>query len=428
MALLQCAAPSRNQRIKTMKSRLICLIIFFLIFLRASESFGCTIFSLSDSTQSLMGNSEDYWEKGYMNVTQGDESEYGRITFSFADKYVQGGINEHGLAIDGTGAIKEMQMVVNHSVPDLQSSENIVDIILRKCKNADEAVDLCRKYNLLVLKYCHIMFTDASGKSVIVVLDKEGCTQYLPKKGNYQLITNFNPLNPEVGYYPCERYDTASMMLPNLSPDIWRAADVLNAVKQEGGKETHYGQVYDCAKKKFYLFRNQNYLQALVFDVEALLKGKNYRIKLDLLPKLESFVFPSVNASISSINNSISLQAESGDYRLILAKSDKFENPLVYNILPYEIVKSSFGLIAIFLLILCIPKARVRIVPLVATVLLIVSCVDNTIDQPKGETKNYRVQIDETGGLDAGTWFWKIEGKTNSGYSIATKPLCFEIE
>ena len=95
------------------------------------------------------------------------------------------------------------------------------------------------------------------------------------------------------------------------------------------------GYCYDCAKKKFYLFRNQNYLQALVFDVEALLKGKNYRIKLDLLPKLESFVFPSVNASISSINNSISLQAESGDYRLILAKSDKFENPLVYNILPY---------------------------------------------------------------------------------------------
>jgi len=427
-AFLPRVVPGRNGKIKTMKSRLVYRIIFILIFLRASELFGCTIFSLSDSTQSLMGNSEDYWEKGYMNVTQGDEKGYGRITFSFANKYVQGGINEHGLAIDGTGAIKEMQMVVDPSVPELQLSENIVDIILKKCKNADEAVDLCRKYNLLVLKNCHIMFTDASGKSVIVVLDKEGYTQYLTKKGNYQLITNFNPLNPEVGYYPCERYDTASTMLPNLSPDIWRAADVLNAVKQDGGKETHYGQVYDCAKKKFYLFRNQNYLQALVFDVETLLKGKNYRIKLDLLPKLENFVFPSGNASISSINNSISLQAESGDYKLIVAKSDKFENPLAFNILPYEIVKSSFGLIGIFLLILCIPKARVRILPLTAIILLLVSCVDNVFEKPKGETKNYRVQIDETSGLDTGTWYWKIEGKTNSGYSFETKPLCFTIE
>jgi len=375
-----------------------------------------------------MGNSEDYWEKGYMTVTQGNGKEYGRITFSFADKYVQGGINEHGLAIDGTGAIKEMQMVVDPSIPDLPTRENIIDIILEKCKTADEAVELCRNYNLLVLKCCHILFTDTSGKSVIVVLDKEGHTQFLTKNGNYQLITNFNPLNPTIGYYPCERYDTASIMLPNLSPTIWKAADVLNAVKQQGGIETHYGQVYDCANKKFYLFRKQEYSQALVFDIESLLKGKNFRIKLGLLPKLEKFVFPAGNGTLNAINNSISFQAEGGDYRLILAKSDKFENPIICNILFDEIVKSSLGLIGFFLLILCIPKTKVRIIPFALIFLFIISCEKNPFETQNRETNNYTIQINEISGLDPGTWYWKIEGKTNSGYSFATKPLSLIIE
>lgn len=413
-----------------MASKLIYRFIVILILLRASELFGCTIFSLSDETQSLMGNSEDYWEEGYMTVIRGDSKEYDRITFSFADKYVQGGINEHGLAIDGTGAIKEMQMAVETSIPDLPLSENIIDIILKKCKNTDEAVNLCRNYNLLVLKYCHILFTDASGNSVVVVLDKEGHTQYVTKNGNYQLLTNFNPLNPNVGYYPCERYDTASVMLPKLSPTIWNASDVLNAVKQEGGIETHYGQVYDCAKKKFYLFRNQNYLQALVFDVENLLKGKEFRIKLDLLPKIEKFVFPVGNVALNTGNDTISFQAEDGDYKLILSQSDTFENPIIYSILPYEIGKASLGLIGFLLLILFIPKIKLKTMPLALIILLAISCKkDSNSDEPKIEEVNqYGVRINEIGNLDSGIWYWKIEGKTNSGYSIATKPLSITIK
>lgn len=120
------------------------------LFINPTDTLGCTIFCLSDSTQSLMGNSEDYIEEGYMTLVKQNSPDYGMITFSFADKWVQGGVNEYGLAIDGTGAIKEMYMVSDSSLEDLPSKENIVEIILKRCKNTDQAIELCRKYNLPV--------------------------------------------------------------------------------------------------------------------------------------------------------------------------------------------------------------------------------------------------------------------------------------
>ncbi len=401
---------------------LIILIIIPLLF-DAIHSFSCTIFSLSDSTQSLMGNSEDFTEEGYMTVVKKKTYEYGRITFSFADKYVQGGINEHGLAIDGTGAIKEMNMVVDPLLTDLPSTENIIEIILKKCKNTDDAVELCRTYNLLVLKYCHIMFTDASGKSAIVVLDKDGRTQYLMKDGNYKLLTNFNPLNPSVGYYPCERYDTAIVMLPQLTTKEWNAAKVLNAVRQAGGIETHYGQVYDCKNKKFHFFRNQDYTQAILFNVEELLNGNEYRKKLNKLPKFELYIHPKPNETLIANDYSISYKAEEGDYRLIMSKSEDFENPVIRNIISDEIDKASLGIFFLIFLILLIPKTKLKISSVALLIMLSLSCdKDSDTIQP---VKNYEVQISAN---ETGKWYWKIEGKTNSGHTISTEPMCVTIE
>jgi hypothetical protein len=86
-------------KIKSKLHNLIISIIISLL-LNPSQISACTIFSLSDSTQALMGNPEDYMKEGYMSVVKRNK-------------------------------------------------------------------------------------------------------QFLKKAGNYQLLTNFNPLNPEVGYYPC---------------------------------------------------------------------------------------------------------------------------------------------------------------------------------------------------------------------------------
>ncbi len=393
------------------------------LFINPTDTLGCTIFCLSDSTQSLMGNSEDYIEEGYMTLVKQNSPDYGMITFSFADKWVQGGVNEYGLAIDGTGAIKEMYMVSDSSLEDLPSKENIVEIILKRCKNTDQAIELCRKYNLPVLKYGHLMFADSSGNSAIVVLDKEGHTQFIRKECNYQLLTNFNPLNPEVGYYPCERFDTANSMLPDLAINEWKASEVLNAVRQEGCIKTHYGNVYDCRNKKFFFFRNLDYTQSLLFNIDELLKGNVFRVKVKSLPKLEQFTYPVESTVVETGNNSVSFRAVKGDYKLIMSKSENFENPIVIPIISGKIDEASLGLFFFIVLFLFIPWKKFKAASLALLLFVSISCdKDPDLFQPV-EKYNVQITVNETG-----KWFWKIEGKTNSGYNITTKTLSFRIE
>lgn len=408
-----------------LKAKHYCLIISLIITFHVNPvvTSGCTIFSLSDSTKSLMGNSEDYMEEGYMTVVNKNSQDFGVITFSFSNKWVQGGVNGYGLAIDGTGAINEMGMVSDSTLKDFPPAENIVELILKKCKNTNEAIELCKKYNLPVLKYGHMMFADSSGNSAIVVLDKEGYTQFLKKEGSYQLLTNFDPLNPEVGFYPCWRYDTANTMLPHLAVSEWNAAEVLNAVRQEGCIKTHYGNVYDCKNKRFLFFRNLDYTQSLVFNIEELLNGDEFRIKVKTLPKLEQFTYPAGNSIIENGSNSVSFEAMEGDYKLIMSRSENFENPVVYPLLFADKEKASLGLFFFICLLLFIPGKKIKVVSLAMLMVVSVSCKkDFDLFQP---LKKYKAQITVN---ETGRWYWKIEGKTKSGYNISTKPLYFNIK
>jgi hypothetical protein len=236
------------------------LTVFIIIQIQATNLFGCTIFSISDSTHSLMGNSEDYWEEGYMSTIPKNSDGFGRITFSFDDKYTQGGINEYGLAIDGTGAINEMDMTLNPSLPNLSLKENIIEMILK-----------------------------------------------------------------------------------------------------------------------------------------------------------------------TTSNNTISFKTGDGDYKLIMAKSDNFENPIIYDITFYKDINASMSIFFLIFLILLIPKTKLKLAPVVLLFFLFISCEKdlNSLFVNKMENKNYRVQINAP---ESGKWYWKIEGKTDSGYTISTKPLCFTIE
>jgi hypothetical protein len=398
------------------------LITMVLLLNGTTQSKGCTIFSISDSTKSILGNTEDTVEEGFMTISPSKPDSYGRITFSFADKYVQGGINEYGLAADGTGA-KEMQIVLDPTKPNLSDNVNIIDLMLKKCKTVDEVIPLCSQYNLTVLKWAHIMVADGSGKSVVIEIGKNGYTEFLIKDGNYQLLTNFNLSNPTIGYYPCWRYDAAIKLLPNVKTEIWDAASVLKAVNQGGGIQ--YGHVYDCTNKKFHLFRNDDYNQALVFDVEKLIKKGEDRLKMNDLPKLKEFSFPADSLFGNSEKIDISFRSVVGDYKIYVSKSTDMKNSISFPLVMKDISKVAFCFIPFLFLFLYPIKRRKQSGGLAMIFLFVILFSCNKDDDKSLRNNNlmpYETQID---GIDSGDWYWMVKGTTENGYQIETKPMKF---
>jgi hypothetical protein len=93
------------------------------------------------------------------------------------------------------------------------------------------------------------------------------------KEGDYQVLTNFYHSHPEIGGYPCLRYDTAVSMLEDinsLNHEYFRS--ICNATHE---KKTILSNVYDLTEEVFYVNYLQNFEETLEFDLnEELAKGE----------------------------------------------------------------------------------------------------------------------------------------------------------
>lgn len=392
----------------------------------------CTIFSKSDEDTSLMGNSEDYNKQGFMTVTTSSEGNFGMITFSFADNYVQGGINEYGLAIDGTGAINEMPMVSDSEKTTFE--DNIIEELLKKCKNVDEVINLCDQYNLPVLKIAHIMVADALGNSVIIELGKDGYTEYLTKEGNWQVLTNFNISNPSIGYYPCDRFEKASEMLPVIKPEIWDTVKVLDAVKTAG---TKYSQIYDCKNKTFHLFLNGNYKMALVFDVEKMLENGNNKYRLKKLFKMYNVMGsidgPTTKTSklfFSAPESIYQLKADNNnnDKQIILPvkSADNVNNFYMYYFISIVLSIVIFLCIVRVLRAIKNKKKKTMIMSLLLSVSLSMVMIW-TFDIFKNDyvTCSYSISFET---IPPGKWSWYICEQTELPFALNTAPSVVTVD
>ncbi|UCB59189.1 MAG: hypothetical protein JSV67_02530 [Thermoplasmatales archaeon] len=139
---------------------------------------------------------------------------------------------------------------------------------LAKCKTVSEVLDVFDDYNLVGMHQYQVFFADRNGDSLIIEGD-----DIIYKEGDFQVITNFLHSHPELGFYPCWRYETAVSMLENmneLSCEYFRS--ICNATHQ---KTTVHSDVYDLREGIFYVNFNNNFENPLEFDLnEELAKGK----------------------------------------------------------------------------------------------------------------------------------------------------------
>jgi len=200
------------------------------------SSLACTGFTASDDNSILVGNNEDLslLAEPQLRIIPPSGNSYGRVVFyckwpfpfNTASYSAFGGLNDQGLFFD------------IYSTPTLEPTNPLdkptynMDIFaycIQTCATVDEVVDVFQSYYIPYMDDIQGFFVDRTGNSVIIEGD-----EVIYKQGNYQVVTNYLQNHPELGGYPCWRYDTASSLIEDmddLSVDYFR--DICEAVQVE---------------------------------------------------------------------------------------------------------------------------------------------------------------------------------------------------
>jgi hypothetical protein len=230
----------------------------------------------------LGGNNEDWSDsKTKIWFFPSEEGKHGWAKFGFAGGFPQGGMNDQGLFWDATGcAYLEM--------PDSETNKAIyngplIEKVIQECASVEEALIIFENYYCEDQYKAPYLIGDARGFSMIVEGDS-----IIMKNGNYQVATNFYHSHPELGGYPCWRYETAASMLENnneISPYLF--GSILSATHQEGRYPTQDSSIYDLKKGIISLFYYHNFEEFIAINLkEELKKGSHSYYLRDLFSKI----------------------------------------------------------------------------------------------------------------------------------------------
>ena len=127
----------------------------------------------------------------YLNLNRADldqTSLVDRLPLLFAPYYVMDGVNRHGVAVSDM-SVYPANPPVNPKHPAIILS-TLERLILDYARDADEAVDLVRAFNVhFVVTPEHLMVADATGRSRIIEFI-DGEIRVTPAEGPWQICTN----------------------------------------------------------------------------------------------------------------------------------------------------------------------------------------------------------------------------------------------
>ncbi|UCE18247.1 MAG: T9SS type A sorting domain-containing protein [Gemmatimonadota bacterium] len=239
-------------------------IAFFgivLILISNTSALACTGITASRGNTILFGNNEDWNDHDtYIWFTQPAEGKFGGVYFGYSNFWQQGGMNEKGLCFDGFAT---PYYAVHNPDNKPQYQGRFLEKVMEECQNIEEVVDLFGQYYLPWLSNCQLFFIDRTGASVIIEGDS-----LVYKEGAYQVCTNFYQTNPQVGWWPCWRYNTAVEMFENsdsISVDLFRS--ILDACHQSGSYPTLYSNIYDLNEGVVYVYLDHDFNNVWKIDL-----------------------------------------------------------------------------------------------------------------------------------------------------------------
>jgi predicted choloylglycine hydrolase len=269
---------------------LVAIITMFL--LPNGSASGCTVFNCNLGNKVLAGNNEDgnYLTDVEVWSVARSANGYGRICFGWKQllffRQAQGGMNDQGLFFDWASCPKSdpPRFSFKKRIAWFSLSEKL----LAECATVDEAIAWLKQYNILFIR-SHIMLADKKGNSAIVEW-VDGEIKILRGKNNCQMITNFWLSHPELGNYPCLRYNKVMEMLGNqreISVEYFQSIlELVSKYEQtKDGNEsgTIYSNVYDLSSGDVYVYYKRDFENPIKINLEAELKKGNHNYKLKSL-------------------------------------------------------------------------------------------------------------------------------------------------
>jgi hypothetical protein len=248
--------------------------------LRLLVPLACTIFTASDSGTVLFGNNKDTMKtKSYYWVVPAGAENYGGIYFGHDNFFAQGGINEKGLALDGS-ALRPASLNRHPELPPLPHMK-LSERLLGQCATVEEALKWVKQYNWGGSWGAQIHLADATGDAAVIGPGADGELAFTRKKpgDGYLVSTNFNLANPSTGGFPCQRYEIVTRMFEQrnaaeaLTVDHIRS--ILDATHQEGAVvNTAYSYIFDLRQGVIYLYHWYQFDEVVVLKVaDELAKG-----------------------------------------------------------------------------------------------------------------------------------------------------------
>lgn len=260
----------------TLKKVLLMIIILSSVIFN-STVIACTGFTASQGDMVLFGNNEDWYDPDpYIRVHPSEQDRYGRIYIEFGwppenPRYYVSftGINDQGLCFD---SYMHPTLIPTKSSEKSRFNGDLMEFCIERCSTVQEVVDIFDQYNLEFMADFQYFIVDRFGNSAIIEGD-----EVIYKEGSYQVVTNFLQSNPEHGWYPCWRYETAVNMLENmveLTVDYF--TDICDATHQEGAYPTVYSYVNDLQNNIMYLYYYYNFENVVILNVnEELSQGEH---------------------------------------------------------------------------------------------------------------------------------------------------------
>lgn len=225
------------------------LVLSLLLTLVSSSTQACTGVFARDDSQALFGNNEDWNDPVTYIWTESRTGAYDRIYLGYGDFWPQGGMNERGLCFDGFATVYN-PVTPDSTLPPLPW--NYVDIMLSDFSTVTEVADYLLAHDRTTMAYYQLFFADSTGNSLIAEGDS-----LVWIEGDWQVCTNFYQTEPELGGWPCWRYQTATAMLDTmdlLDHDYIR--DILDACHVY---LTQYSNIFDLRQKTLRLFHQGDF-------------------------------------------------------------------------------------------------------------------------------------------------------------------------
>jgi hypothetical protein len=402
----------------------VCFCAHCIFILFSNKAFSCTVFYLKNDTIILAGNNEDWKDpNSKMWFYPSVDNKFGWIKFGWGSGFPQGGMNDQGVFWDATsGPYLEMP----YSEANKEKYQGaLMKKVIEESTSIEDAISIFSKLYCEDQYKAQYLVGDTQFNSIIV----EGDSIILIKD-NYLILTNFYHSNPQLGGYPCWRYDTAKELFTN-SEDLttYLVGSILSATHQEGKYPTQYSQIYDLKNCRIYLFYYHNYEEFIVIDLKEELK-KGYRsFDIPVLFAKIKLLTPISGKDISSSKVEFTWEGKPNfNYELIYSTDADFYNSTSEYIISdsLQVNKNTAAILFLGGVLLVIPNLRGRRRIQQLSIFLLLSVLnlqcekDNNPDEEDGAIL-FKKEVDNL--LPNSTYYWKIKSNPSNHSDFQSETL-----